>query len=115
MWKVWEVPGGLERTRYFFVDQTARPNNKVKMAKERAVRAVVGQRMNLMDTNNRVSEARGREPVRVRAYLGSSSLAGFASCGGTVRVSVLSLYKWSSYVGKSRSSSASSSSCRTSW
>ena len=74
VWKVWDVPGGLERTLCFFVHQTARPNNKVKMAKERAVRAVVGQRMVLIDTNNRVNEARDREPVRVRAYLGSSSL-----------------------------------------
>ena len=35
------------------------------MAKERAVRAVVGQRMNLVDTNNRANEARGCGRVRV--------------------------------------------------
>ena len=84
-----EGVGGVGCTRgvvanagVFFVDQKVRPNNKVKMAKERAVRAVVGQRMNLMDTSNRVNGARGREPVRAQAHLGSSSLAGFAGCGG---------------------------------
>ena len=82
MWKVWDVPGGLERTRCLLWTKKARPNNKVKMAKEIAVSAVVGQRMNLMDTSNRANEARGREPVRAQAHLGSSSLAGFAGCGG---------------------------------
>ena len=56
--------GGNARVFFVVVVQNARPSRSVKRAKERAVRAFVGQRRNLMD------EGQEREPARLRAHLG---------------------------------------------